>query len=149
MDVSIRPRAALLLLAALAVPASGSRKRGIPHPDHAELEAGISAPFQGQAARTFELRFRFPGAEPLVAVLWRVEILNDRGAAVRTLHGETAMAGGVALQEVQWDGLDAFGAPLAAGFYDLRLSARAATLPEVRAASGEPVRSRVERWLSR
>ena len=147
--MDIRSLAVLLLAATLAVPASGGRAKRVPHPDHHELEAGLSVPFQGEGARALELSFRFPDAASLMAVLWRMEIASSRGVAVRTLHGETALPQGAAKQRVEWDGRDGYGVPLPEGFYEVRLTARAAELAELRALSGDSPRSRVERHLAR
>src|SRR5205085_503888 len=121
-----------------------------PHPDHHEFDAAVHAPYDGAAgvARDVSLQFRFPDADALIAAAWRLDVLDARGARVRTFHGETALQRGEGQQRLTWDAKDSRGAPVAEGFYTLRLTAQPVPLSDVLARGGTPAAARVERILA-
>lgn len=94
-------------------------------PDHQEFEATILVPYAGRdgAGRNFGLAFRYPEAGPFMVASWRIRLLDESGAVLRTWRGETRLQDGQGEQTVAFDGLDARGGCLAAGHYRVRLEA--------------------------
>ena len=142
--IHIRPAGALTACL-LALPAFAA-----PHPDHHEFEAAIHAQYRGASGTPREVlvQFSFPDAEALLVAAWRVEVVDGRGALLRTMYGETALQRGAGRQTLTWDGKTGAGAPASEGFYALRLTARAVPLAEVLARSGLPTPARVEQFLA-
>ena len=125
--------------------------QGIAHPDHHEFEAALFAPFRSEGsteARTFKIAFQFPDAKATTFGSWRLELLSPKGEVVRSWYGETLMAHGLGQRSVAWDGRDARGRRLAAGFYTLRLAAAPLTETEYRSATGATAEVRVRGRLA-
>jgi hypothetical protein len=122
----------------------------IPHPDHHEFEATLSAPFLGEVdeARTFRLLFRFPDAEELMLASWRLELTDAKGRLLRQWHGETFLSANGAVQALPWDGLDQQGAPMAPGHYRVRLTAHAMSDQEYGRSTRANQIDRVEHHLT-
>jgi hypothetical protein len=102
------------------------------HPDHAEFEAMLSAPFKAKAGRfAVELRFDYPTAGQSTSAAWTLEAIAPNGATVHRWHGVTPFRGLQLRVPLSWDGRDAGGRALAAGYYTLRLrTAPTVDLPE-------------------
>ena len=122
----------------------------VPHPDHAEFEALLKAPFTGDHgdARVFTLHFNFLDAEDLAVAAWRVELTDQRGIIIRTWRGEAPLPNAQATVRVPWDGLDRRGMALPPGFYKVRLRASSMTQLEFRKALQPDQASRVEHHLA-
>jgi len=92
-------------------------------PDHEEFEAGLEVPFAAAGARPIALHFSFPGATAGTPVAWEVVLLGANGSPLRTWKGQSAISAGHAQARVNWDGRDAAGHNLPAGYYTVRLHA--------------------------
>src|SRR5262252_9451651 len=116
------PLATALALAAYLAPATARDLE-----DHYEFDASFNAPYQADGAhfRTFELQFRFPGADDGSVVAWRVDILSDYGFVVRTWRGESALADGRGDARIQWSERDAENGVMPFGIYHARMTAYA------------------------
>ena len=127
-----------------------ARVARVPHPDHAEFEALLRAPFTGDQgdARVFTLHFNFLDTEDLAVATWRVELTDQRGIIIRTWRGEAPMPNAQATVRVPWDGLDRRGLALPAGHYKVRLMASSMTQQEFRKALQPDQASRVEHHLA-
>jgi len=117
--------------------------------DHYEFEAALDAPYRAQAdhARTFGLRFRFPGAEDGSTVAWRLDITDSDGVIVRRLRGESLLVDGAGAAQVRWSERDPQNGPLAFGFYQVRLRAHALNPYTDSALAFGPLDERVDRAL--
>jgi hypothetical protein len=95
--------------------------------DHYEFEASLNAPYRASAdhSRTFNLDFRFPGADDGSVVAWRVDILGDDDFVVRTFRGESLLTDGAGETQVRWSERDRANGPLSYGIYRARMSAYA------------------------
>ncbi|HWS25485.1 MAG TPA: Ig-like domain-containing protein [Xanthomonadales bacterium] len=96
------------------------------HPDHTEFDAAIMAPFQSSdkaGAREIRLDFSFLDAKSRIAAQWRLELIAADGRAVTEWFGQTPLKSGMAREVIGWNGTDADGQTLPAGYYTLRLSA--------------------------
>ena len=95
--------------------------------DHYEFEASLNAPYRAAAdhSRTFDLAFRFPGADDGSVVAWRLDIVDADGFVVRTLRGESTLQYGLAQAQVRWSERDPRNGPLGYGIYQARMRAHA------------------------
>ncbi len=95
--------------------------------DHFEFDAILSAPYLARAdhTRDFAMEFRFPGANDGTMVVWRLDVLDNTGAAVRTWRGESKLTNGLGTTNVNWSEFDPQNGPLSYGFYKTRLQAYA------------------------
>jgi Bacterial Ig domain len=111
-----------LVLSAVATPIMA-----LDYQDHYEFEASLNAPYRASAdhSRTFNMDFRFPGADDGSVVAWRVDILGDDDFVVRTFRGESRLTDGAAEAQVLWSERDRANAPLSYGIYRARMSAYA------------------------
>ncbi|HJW34099.1 MAG TPA: Ig-like domain-containing protein [Holophagaceae bacterium] len=116
------------------------------HPDHHELEAYLGVPFRGAAgeARTIQVAFDFHTWKELCVSAWRLELRTEGGRTLRSWTGETPLLDrGKGFARVAWDGRDAQGRALPAGFYTMRLSALALSNREHQALPGGDRAARV------
>lgn len=94
------------------------------HPDHTEFDASLYAPFQSvEDGREIKLYFSFPDAKARVAGHWRLDLIDPNDNPILHWYGQTPLGGDKAREVLHWDGLDADGKPLPAGYYTLRLQA--------------------------
>lgn len=142
-------RLSMLVLSALVALSLAAQR--VPHPDHHEFEAALTAPFLGEQgeARTFRLLFQFPDAEGMVIAGWRLELRDPKGRLVRMWRGEMPVGDRGAIQKVFWDGRDAQGNKLASGHYSVKLLAQPVTDSEFRQSTMPDQASRVEQLLFR
>ncbi|HJW31994.1 MAG TPA: Ig-like domain-containing protein [Holophagaceae bacterium] len=118
------------------------------HPDHHEFDAALHVPFKGDtAARSASLDFHFEDAPEDTLAIWRLELVDARGAVLRTFDGETPLARGKGIAKVAMEGRLADGRVLPQGFYGLRLTAVAASAEAYLRRSGSQSQ-RVSEWLS-
>jgi PKD repeat protein len=98
--------------------------RDFDYPDHYEFEASLQAPYRANAghARAFDMQFRFPGAEELSYVAWRVDLVDANGFELRTWRGESPLADGAGKAAVSFSEREA---QLADGIYPVRMRAYA------------------------
>src|ERR1700712_4405847 len=84
------------LAIALGLSVSSGAVLATDYQDHYEFEASLYAPYTASDvhSRTFDLHFRFPGADDGTVVAWRVDITDDDGFTVRTLRGESRIVNG-------------------------------------------------------
>ncbi len=112
---------------ALVLSAVSTPVLALDYQDHYEFEASLNAPYRAAADhyRTFDLDFRFPGADQGSVVAWRLDIVSSDGFVVRSLRGESLLADGAAQAQVRWSERDPANGPLSYGFYSARMSAYA------------------------
>ena len=94
-------------------------------PDHEEFDAALQVPFRGAGARPITLHFSYPGAVAGTPVAWEVALLRRDGTLLREWQGHATIGAGSTQAHVAWDGLDAKGQPLSAGYYTVRMRAMA------------------------
>jgi len=118
--------------------------------DHYEFEASLNAPYRASTDhyRTFDLNFRFPGADAGSIVAWRLEILGDNDFVVRNFHGESFLDNGKADTQVRWSERDPANGPLAFGIYHARMTAYAINPITQRSLGLGGLDERVERALA-
>ncbi|TLY50406.1 MAG: carbohydrate-binding protein CenC [Gammaproteobacteria bacterium] len=118
---------AVALALATAASLASAAKPQIDLEDHFEFDASLSAPYLANAdhARDFGLQFRFPGANDGTMIVWRVDVLDNAGAAVRTWHGESKLAEGLGAAQINWSEFDPQNGPVPYGFYKARMQAYA------------------------
>jgi hypothetical protein len=150
MLTTLRPQRLVLAIAlATATLAAGAA----PHrddtltrlPDHYEFDASLFAGFQPDArgSHPIVLRFDYPAGGASTVATWQVDVLSPRGQVVRRWLGQAPLVDGRGSHRLAFDGRDARGNALAAGFYTVRLRA----VPAVVLASerGEPLLARAKR----
>lgn len=94
------------------------------HPDHAEFNATLDAPFQARGGRyPIRLDFAYPYSSDAVASAWTLQAIAPDGRVVRRWQGITPFNGHRGQVRLDWDGRGEAGEPLAAGYYTLRLRA--------------------------
>lgn len=120
-------RRARYALIALSLSGFAPVAQAIDYQDHYEFEASLNAPYRAQAdhSRTFELNFRFPGADDGSVVAWRLDIVDGDGFIVRTFRGEASLDAGIAGAQIHWSERDPQNGPLPYGFYQAHLRAHA------------------------
>ena len=125
---SARSPLQLALAATLLVSASAFASPA----DHREFDAMLHAPYRadtsirsGDAARTFTLRFEYPGVERAQAIGWRLELISPTGLVVRHWHGVESLFGDAVSVAVPWTGRARNGS-MPDGIYRVRLVAVAA-----------------------
>lgn len=118
--------------------------------DHYEFEASLNAPYRAAADhyRTFDLAFRFPGADTGSLIAWRLEILADNGFVVRNFHGEASLTDGKADTQVRWSERDPENGPLGSGIYHARMTAYAINPITQRSLGFGGLDERVDRALA-
>ena len=85
------------------------------------VKSAFSADKSG--AREIRLFFSFLDAKARIAAQWRLELIAADRRVVSQWFGQTPLDAGKAREIVGWNGKDADGAALPAGYYTLRLSA--------------------------
>jgi hypothetical protein len=94
------------------------------HPDHDEFNAMLSAPFTASGGRwPIALQFDYPFAGHITGAAWTLDAIASDGAVVRTWRGIAPLANLHALANVNWDGRDAHGVMMPAGYYRLHMRA--------------------------
>jgi len=108
-------------VAAHAAPAPSSVAFRLP--DHYEFGATLDARFAADASGRIPVRldFDYPAAGDATSASWRLQVLAPDGAVLRSWIGDALLRDGRGTQRVVWDGRDAAGATLPAGFYTLSL----------------------------
>jgi PKD repeat protein len=122
---SIVLRRVLPLAAAIAFATSAfAGLRDFDYPDHYEFEASLQAPFHADAnhTRQFGMQFRFPGADELSYVAWRLDLVDANGFELRTWRGESPLVDGTGEASVDFSERSA---QLADGIYQVRMRAYA------------------------
>ena len=127
---AVRHRSLSLAVAfALAAAASlaSAAKPQVDLEDHFEFDASLSAPYVANAdhTRDFGLQFRFPGANDGTMIVWRLDVLDNAGAVVRTWRGESKLTDGFGAAQIAWSEFDPQNGPLPYGFYKTRMQAYA------------------------
>ncbi len=136
MSVRICPRR-LALSAILATcstsPFAAASTEALRLPDHYEFDATLATAFQADARGQFPIRlgFDFPGGYHATLASWQVDVISPKGQVLRRWIGEAPLANGRGERKFNWDGRDAQGQNLPAGFYTVRLQA----VPSVRLSS--------------
>ncbi len=116
-------RCVLPFAAAFAFAASVfAAPRDFDYPDHYEFEASLHAPFRANAdhSRKFDMQFRFPGAEELTYVAWRLDLVDSGGFELLTWRGESPLADGAGTAMVDFSEHET---QLADGIYHVRMRA--------------------------
>ncbi|WP_460726396.1 Ig-like domain-containing protein [Lysobacter rhizosphaerae] len=94
------------------------------HPDHAEFNAMLAAPFKAQGGQVpVRLMFDYPYSSASVAAAWTLDVLSADGRVVRHYAGIAPFNKHRGLVHLSWDGRGASGEPLTDGYYTLRLRA--------------------------
>ena len=113
-----------VLAGLLAVTCTALSAAQFVHPDHAEFNAMVGAPFKAQAGRfPIVLHFDYPFAGRATDAAWSLQALAPDGRVVRTWQGLTSLSGMQGKATVSWNGRDAAGRGLVAGYYRLQLRA--------------------------
>ena len=116
-----RPALTAALLTVLCATAAAT---DITHPDHYEFDATIDAPFTPRSGQyPITLRFDYPASGEVTAAAWTLEAVAPDGRVVRSWQDVTRLVRQRGVLRMQWDGRDAQGKALAAGYYTLRLRA--------------------------
>jgi PKD repeat protein len=118
-------RRCLSSLAAAVLAATASvHAQAVDLQDHYEFEATLHAPFRANAdhARRFDMQFRFPGAEELSYVAWRLDLVDANGFELRTWRGESPLVDGAGKGMVDFSEHSAL---LPDGIYRVRMRAYA------------------------
>lgn len=116
----IRPALAGLFLVVCAA----SSATEFVHPDHAEFDALVAAPFKAQSGRwPITLRFSYPFAGRATGAAWSLQARASSGRVVRTWRGVAPLVNTQGHAALLWDGRDAQGRNLPAGYYQLQLRA--------------------------
>jgi hypothetical protein len=119
-------------------------------PDHHEFEATLAAPFTSATAtgaRTFTMRFAYPGASEPHTIAWQLELLDGESRVVQQWQGEAPYRGSVVAVDVAWAGRTGSAETLADGTYHLRLTATAADAVAAAQATGN-TNERVQKLLT-
>jgi hypothetical protein len=119
-------------------------------PDHHEFEATLAAPFTSATAtgaRTFTMRFSYPGASEPHTIAWQLELLDGASRVVQQWQGEAPYRGSAVAVDVAWAGRTGSAATLADGTYHLRLTATAADAVAAAQATGNSS-ERVQKMLT-
>ena len=116
-----RPALTAALLTVLCATATATE---ITHPDHYEFDATIDTPFTPRSGLyPITLRFDYPASGEVTAAAWTLEAVAPDGQVVRSWQDVTRLVRQRGLLRMQWDGRDARGKALPAGYYTLRLRA--------------------------
>jgi hypothetical protein len=92
-------------------------------PDHEEFDAALHVPFTATGVRDITLQFSYPGSAPGTPVAWNVDLLDARKHVLRSWQGQGALNAGKLRAGLSWDGRDAAGKSLPAGYYTVRMRA--------------------------
>ena len=127
MELQLMHGKRVLALAVTACLFAAPAVHAMDYEDHYEFEASLSAPYMASADhyRSFQLDFRFPGADDGTLIAWRLDVMGDNGFVVRTFRGESQLTDGSAQETVRWSERDAQNGPLPNGFYKARMRAYA------------------------
>ena len=137
----------LALVGALACACTTGIAAEFRHPDHYEFDASLDAQFRASGGSwPFALRFDYPGAGDATTVAWRIDVLDASGQVVASQYGIAPMRQRHIAVDGRWNGRDAGGRALRAGYYTLRLRAVPSVDLPTDAALG--VRERVEQALA-
>jgi hypothetical protein len=102
------------------------------HPDHDEFNAVLSAPFAAKSGRwPVLLQFDYPYAGHSTSAAWALDAIAPDGTVVRSWRGIAPLASTRGSANVVWDGRDARGRALAAGYYQFQLRAAPTVLRPV------------------
>jgi hypothetical protein len=122
--------------------------------DHQEFEATLHAPFRadpllrvGNEARYFTMEFDFPLLEREQAVSWRLELLASDGRVIERWYGIEKLWRKKVTAKVLWAGRPRGANSLADGLYEVRMTAVANDVAQVKAVKGEQA-SVVEQMLA-
>jgi hypothetical protein len=92
------------------------------HPDHAEFDATLEAPYRPIANHwPIALNFDYPFAGRKTAAAWTLEATAADGRVVREWIGITPLQAAHARVELDWNGLDEHGMRVTSGYYSLHL----------------------------
>ncbi|MCY7355301.1 MAG: Ig-like domain-containing protein [Lysobacter sp.] len=133
-------RRALVGGIALACTSLGASE--LAHPDHYEFDASIHAAFSAQDGQwPITLHFDYPGAGKATDAAWTLEIIAPDGQVVASRSGIDAIGGQHVRIPAHWNGRDAKGRDVSAGYYTLRLRAvpTIATLRDIKRPLSERV----------
>lgn len=140
--IALHTRVALLSFSLTLALSTTSQAASIPHPDHYEFDATLSTSFVPANGRfPITLFFDYPSAGRATAAAWELEAIDAKGRVVRRWQGIKELPDQRALLRMSWDGRDAAGRSLAAGYYTLRL--RAAPTVEVNSDKPRSLAQRV------
>jgi len=94
-------------------------------PDHFEFDATLAVAYQADVQGSFpiQLEFDYPAGGSATLSSWQVDVLTPQGAVVQRWVGETPLVNGHGKYRFAWNGHGSNGAPLASGFYSVRLRA--------------------------
>ena len=144
MNLRIWRRCILALVLSVAVSTTlHANEFEIAHPDHYEFDATLDAPFRSaSSSRPVVLRFDYPAAGGVTAAAWMLEAVSADGRVLRSWSDITTLRNQRGRVQVEWDGRDAQGNALSAGYYTLRL--RAAPTVNLREDANTPVSQRID-----
>jgi PKD repeat protein len=148
-SLALRRRSLAQFIALAATVVAAPCAQAMDYLDHYEFDAALSAPYRAAAdhSRTFDLRFRFPGADDGTTVAWRLDITDSDGVIVRRLRGESTLGDGEGSAQVRWSERDPQNGPLAFGFYKVHLRAHALNPLTDSALAFGPLDQRVDNAL--
>jgi hypothetical protein len=114
-------------------------------PDHFEFDASLDARFAPDArgGHPIKLGFAYPAGGTRTVATWQVDVIAPRGEVVRRWIGQAPLRDGQGSVALAWDGTDAHGSPVPAGFYGVRLRAVPAVV--VDGERGLPLLQRAKR----
>lgn len=123
--------------------------------DHHEFEATLHVPFRadvlarsGDEARTLTMEFEFPLLTREQEIGWRLELLSPDGKLLDRWYGVEKLFKKAVTTKLQWQGQRPGTAPLAAGIYQVRLTATAQDADQRGRNSNSPDNG-VEKMLAR
>jgi hypothetical protein len=124
--------ASLALAGSFAVGAATRHSDLTSLPDHFEFDATLDARFAPDArgAHPIRLGFAYPAGGGSTVATWQVDVVAPRGEVVKRWIGQAPLHDGQGAYALAWDGTDARGVRVPAGFYGVRLRAVPAVVVE-------------------